>query len=1421
MTASIDKKIVEMAFENDKFEKGVSTSLSSIDKLKRGLNFDNVGKSFAGISDAANRVNLGSIADGVQSISNRFSAMGILAITTLANIANSAYQAGLSIAKALTIDPIKAGLNEYETKLNSVQTILANTQKEGTDLKTVTDALNQLNEYSDKTIYNFQQMTRNVGTFTAAGVKLDTSVAAIKGIANLAAISGSNADQASTAMYQLSQALSSGTVKLMDWNSVVNAGMGGQVFQEAIKETARLHGVGIDQMIEQEGSFRETLQKGWFTSEILTETLAKFTGDLNEDQLRTMGYTQEQIAGILKMGQTANDAATKVKTFTQLFDTLKEAAQSGWAQTWEVIIGNFDEAKEFLTQLNNQFGAILSSSADARNSMLTGWKDLGGRTKLIEAFQNALNAVLGVVNPLKTAFREIFPATTSQQLFAITEGLSKFAKGLILSSENSEKVRRIFKGVFALLDIGKIAISALLKALFGLVGSFADTGAGLLDLTATFGDWLVKLRDSVKNSEVFTTIFQNIAKVLKAVIGGVIDFFGALIAGFSSVDKVSKSEALSNFLETLGEKFRDFGKFGVIISKVFTILSTLASKLGPIFGKIASKIGDIVNKVLDVITEKLENLDVNKALEVLNTGLFGGILLGIKGFVDDSKKLVGTGLFGGILLSIKSFIDEGGSVFTGVKGILDGVKDSLKSYQKTLKAETLYKIAGAMALLAASILVLSFIDSEKLLHATSAMGAMFIGLMTTLNVFEKTTGDGRKLLAMTGAVIGISGALLVLAGAIAILGSLDPAEAAQGVLAVGSVFGLLILFQKFAVGSKGLIGAVAGIFALSLAMMALGLAIRTLGGMETEVIIKGLLTMGAALGIISVGLSSMTAGMAGAGALLVASAAILVLAGSLTVLGNLSLEQLGVGLLAIAGVFTVLGVAGYLLTPVAPIIALIAASLLAMGVAAGAFGLGILAIGSGLAALAVGIVTLASLSSAGIATVVLVIASLGALLPLLAAKAAEGITAFVVQISKSAATISLALVNFGLEMLKGLATIFPEVVGVVVNFIKQILIKLEENIPEIVRTGSVLLFSLLEGLKANVGTFTTIGYEIVTKFLNAVAARLPDLVQSGWNFIISFIDSLTQSVEENIPRLLHSVRLLGIAIVKGILVGLSESRQDVVTGIKEIGQVIIDAFKDMLGINSPSTVFMQFALDIITGLINGLINNINMVKNTAITLVRSLIDTVKERSGDLVSAGRDFVMGFAQGISNYIGEAIASARALATSVINTVANVLDAHSPARALIPLGRYADEGLALGITKFAGKVTDATNNLGTDAISGFSSIISRISESVNKNMDANPTIRPVLDLSEISGGGSKIDSLLGNKQISLGLAASTAANISANATAEVDPNATASTTNTPAEVTLIQNNYSPKELSVVDIYRQTKNQLLSAKGLVGGTS
>ena len=377
MSKTVDERVVEMRFDNKDFEKNVQTTMSTLDKFKQKLNFNGASKGLENIEKSASKVNMSGLGSAVETVQAKFSKLEVMSVTALANITNSAVNTGKRIVDALTLEPVLSGFQEYETQINAVQTILANTSSKGSTLEDVNKALDELNHYADMTIYNFTEMTKNIGTFTAAGVDLDTSVSAIKGIANLAAVSGSTSQQASTAMYQLSQALAAGTVKLQDWNSVVNAGMGGQVFQDALKETAKVHGVAIDKMIKDEGSFRETLKKGWLTSDILTETLSKFTGDLNEQQLKTMGYSEEQIKSIIKMGKTANDAATKVKTFSQLFDTLKEAAQSGWTQSWEIIVGDFEEAKSFLTGISDTLSNMINTSADARNKVLSDWKDLG------------------------------------------------------------------------------------------------------------------------------------------------------------------------------------------------------------------------------------------------------------------------------------------------------------------------------------------------------------------------------------------------------------------------------------------------------------------------------------------------------------------------------------------------------------------------------------------------------------------------------------------------------------------------------------------------------------------------------------------------------------------------------------------------------------------------------------------------------------------------------------------------------------------------------------------------------------------------------------------------------------------------------------------------------------------------------------
>lgn len=870
MSKKVDERVVEMRFDNKQFEAGVKDTMSTLDKFKQKLQFKDATKGLDDLEKSAKKLDLNPLSKAADTVSMRFSAMQVAGVTALANITNSAVNAGKNIAKALTIDPVITGFQEYETQINAIQTILANTESKGSTLQDVNSALAELNTYADMTIYNFTEMTRNIGTFTAAGVDLKTSVSAIKGIANLAAVSGSNSLQASTAMYQLSQALAAGKVSLMDWNSVVNAGMGGQVFQDALKETARVHGVAIDDMIKKRGSFRETLQDGWLTAEVLTETLSKFTGDLSAEQLKQMGYTEQQIEQIIKMGKTANDAATKVKTFTQLFDTLKEAAQSGWTRSWEIMVGDFEEAKNFLTDVSDRLGEIIGKSADARNEMLSGglssgWKQLlnagiadeegyketfksiakehgasiddmiaaekelddsltdseafqkslkkgfsdgkisadmltesvhkmadkmgnmsaqeleaagytakhveqikalssglkdgsvsmdefvkkitrtSGRENIIQALWNAFEGLMNIITPIKEAFREIFPRTTGEQLYDITVKIENItAKFKELTEKNVPKLKSTFKGIFSVLKIGVTIIKSIISGIATLIEKLTGLSGGILDITGAIGDWISGMAKGI-----------NEANLFGKAIDGIVGFLGGAIDAFKEFTGAIKEKVTANGFEW----------FLNLMNGIWNVIQ----RIGSAIGKVAAAIGS-------ALANAFRNGDFKSLLDILNGGLFATILLGIKkyisGLTDKLDDAVG-------------FVDK-------IKDVLGTVEDSLKSWQQNLQSGTIKNIAIAIGILAASLWVLSGIDSDKMGAALGGIGTLMAELMGAMWLFTKITADAKSALKGIPVLIGISAAIFILASALKKISDLDWKQLGVGLTGIAGLMIILI-----------------------------------------------------------------------------------------------------------------------------------------------------------------------------------------------------------------------------------------------------------------------------------------------------------------------------------------------------------------------------------------------------------------------------------------------------------------------------------------------------------------------------------------------------------------------------------------------------------------------------------------------------
>ena len=871
MSKTVDERIVQMQFDNAQFERNIQTSMSTLEKLKQSLNLNGAAKGLQDIDAAANKLNFSGLSNSVGAVAAKFSALQVMGVTALANITNSAVNAGKRIVSALTIDPIKTGFQEYETQINSVQTILANTQSKGTTLNDVNKALDTLNKYADKTIYNFTEMTRNIGTFTAAGIDLDTSVNAIQGIANLAAVSGSTSQQASTAMYQLSQALSSGTVKLQDWNSVVNAGMGGQVFQDALKETARVHGIAIDDMIKSEGSFRETLQKGWLTSDILTETLQKFTLTTegltdaqikqNREMLKSKGYTDAQIDEIFKLGDTATQAATKVKTFTQLWDTLKEAAQSGWTQSWEIIVGDFEEAKALLTEVSDTIGAMIGASANARNEVLQGWKDLGGRTDLIESFRNIFQSIIGVAKPIKEAFTDIFPPITAKQLANFTKILKNLTSHLKVSDETALKIKRTFKGVFAFVDIGVEAFKALAKGAISIIKNFTGIGGSILDVTASIGDFLLGIRNSTIKADIFGKTIDNVAGFITKIINKIKEFG-------SSVDISFKSPSFTGLLG--------------IFEGIWKMVMMIGSKVGDIFSSVGSGLSNLLGK--------------GDIFEVINSGIFAGVLLTLKKFV------------GGLNHSLKN-VD---GFLSNVKGILGDVRQCLKSYQEQIKAKTLKEIAIAVGILAASLFVISTIDEASLNRALGGITVLFIELIGALSAFSRINTDFKNVSKSISLMIGMSVAILILSAALRTLSSLSWEGLAKGLIGVGVLMAELAIFLDKANFDKKITKTTFGIVILSTAMIILSKAVENFGNMEWEEIGKGLAAIAGLL--IELGLFIKYAGKAdkvkstGLSMILLA-ASMKILASAMKDFAKMKWDEIGRGLTVMSGALAELVIA--------------------------------------------------------------------------------------------------------------------------------------------------------------------------------------------------------------------------------------------------------------------------------------------------------------------------------------------------------------------------------------------------------------------------------------------------------------------------------------------------------------------------------
>lgn len=1337
--ASIDDRIVQMQFDNASFERKLSSTIQSIEKLnttianagaKNGL--DTIGKSTRNFSLAG----MGTQIDG---ISKKFLALSTVAVTALATITAKAVTAGAQAIKSLTLDPVIQGFKEYELNIGSIQTILANTASKGTNLEQVNAALDQLNEYSDKTIYNFGEMTKNIGTFTAAGVDLDLSVQSIKGIANLAAISGSSSQQASTAMYQLSQAIAAGSVKLMDWNSIVNAGMGGEVFQKALFETGKTLGTikdtPIDTTFEQwtkaGNTFRGSLQEGWLTSEVLTTTLQGFTGEMTEAQLMAKGFTKAQSAEMIRLGKLGVDSATKVRTLTQLFGTMKESVASGWSQSFRIIFGDFKEATKLFTGVSNALGKISGSSADARNELLKGWKDLGGRTVLIQGLRNAFKGLSEIMAPIKLAFRQIFPAMTSKRLFELTKGFRDLMVRLRPSQETIQKVHRIFLGFFSALKIGWEVLKQGAKFIANLIKPLLGfgSGGGFLDFLAEIGDFFSGLKKSLIQGEGIKKFFndlsqgaEEIAYSISRAVFAVIDFFKNL--GGNTADVASKS------ISVLGDRFgglkRIFSRLGDIWEPFKDAFSGISDFLGNVWTEIKDWFKGLGQKLADVMKPG----DYDAALDTLNVGLLGGILALLRKFTKGGLNLN----FGG------GFLDDIGESFKSLTGVLTAM-------QANLKASALLKIAGALAVLTASLLVLSLINSDDLTRALTAMAVGFGQLVGAFALISKL-GLGPKTAIQLGVVsaglILLSTAMLILSVAVKQLAELSWEELAKGLTGVVVLLGALSLAAiPLSKGSAGMLRVGAGMIGIAIALNLLVFAVKGFAKLEWGEMAKGFAAVGAGLLIIagamhlmpksmalqSLGLIAISvalrilgevvekfsefswtkmgkglAGMAGslvaialamhlmpvslpvtAAGLLIVSGALLLIAQALQSFGGMDWGEIAKGLVAMGGALLILALGTNAMNSAvlgAVAIGIAAASLLLLTQVLKQIGkLDLKVLITGLLGLA-GLLAILGISAALMTPVIPALLGLGAALLLLGA----GFALFGLGVQAVAKGFEIlaksgkAGVGVIMAVIDGLVKRLPELINAFAKGVIKLAKTILKGAPVLVKgIGTVIehvLETIIKLIPKAVDTFVT----LIKEVLRGIRETFPDFVKTGFEMLIAFLTGIRDNIGEIATLVADIITNFLDALAKKIPQIIDSVYNFLLAVIRGVVAKLVDIGKELLPIGGK----------LLGGIMDGIVASLGPIRTFFTGLPGNIVKWVGKVGSLLFSKGAQAIRSLLNGIRNVAPNVATFFVELPGKILKWIGGVL------KLLVPKGKDLIQGIRNGIDNAIGKVTDFFKNL-----------------------------------------------------------------------------------------------------------------------------
>ena len=1419
MSNTIDDRIVSMKFDNVSFESNAKTTLGTLEKRKEGLNFDKVSdsaaKAFGGLSGFlakfnikspfgqasselaelqanANRFDMAQMESAVSGVSKSFIALSTIAITTLATITSSVVSQAGQLAKSFSIEPTIGGYEEYGIKLTAIQTIMAAT---GAGVPKVTKALNELNNYSDKTIYSFKDMIDNIPKFTNAGVDLETSVKAIQGIAQAAAVSGANTNEAARAMYNFGQAIGQGSVKLMDWRSIELANMGTQEFKQQLIDSAVALGtltkVGKDSYKTVKGTivttknFGQTLADQWLTSEALVQTLEKYTSTTSE------------------LGKKAWKSATDVKTLTQLMGIFKEQIGSGMAQTFETLFGNLDEAKSLWGSVNTVLGGFIAKSAQTRNKVLGDWKALGGRAAIIEGISNLFKSLVAIAKPIAQAFRDIFPAKTGAQLAEASKNFAEFTKSLISGAEVSQGLRSTFKGIFAIFSIlGKVVsgIGVALGEVFAAIGS----GSGVfLGFTGGLGESISSFNDFLEKSKILETFFKGLGDVLAIPVSLLAGFAGLLGDLFSDFN-VGAAKLINALFSAFGERVKDVTKAADLVQAAF-------QGIGDVLGTVAGIIGRAIGKIGDLLANAITPETFKGSLDAINTTLLGALVIMIKRFFDQGVTL-----------------DLTGGLFDSIKETLGATTEALKSMQTQIKADALMKIAASLGILTLSLFVLSTIDGKKL---ASALGGMAIGFALLNHSLNSMIGafdiiGSVKMGVIASALVILSVALLTLSLALKAISSINIFDLAKSLGALALIFKIFgKAAQVLSANSGGMIRASSAVLILSGSLVVLSIALTILSKLSWEELARSLVGVAASLTIFSQAMKLMPKNMLfQAAALLILSGAMIALGTALKIFGTISWDDMGRGLTAMAGSLVIISTlmrtmpktliiqaAGLTITAVA--LNILAAALKGMGsMSWGEIAKGLVLLGGSLLILAIGLNAIGATGILGSTALLVAAAALTVLVPVLLTLGNMDILSIIKALGALA----------GIFLVLGVASyVLAPLVPVMIGLGAALLLlgggfalagagalAFATAFGIFVATGTAgaqVLGEMIKELIANIpAMFVAVGKGLIA-FLGTLASSLPNFISA----MTQIIGGLLQAVINNTPKLGEAFTVM---ITTGLKVINQLTPRFVRTGFRMLMSLLN-------GINKNIDKIIPVVTSIVVKFINGLGNSLPRVINAGakfiIKFINGLSRAIDSNSRKLGEAGGrlgiSIIRGIASGISGAVKIIKDAAVRAAKSAIKAAKDYLDINSPSkRAEKEIGQHIPTGIAAGIRNKTGVVVRGAKNVGKSAISALKNSMSQLHETMSADPNLSPTIRPVLDLTSVQRDASGIDKFLSTKKLNTTVSYQRARALYEDAQPAAETNQTAET----KEVKFFQYNYSPKSIGPAETYRNTRSQLAMAR-------